>query len=262
MNFSLLESPVIRIQYISAATALVEIDSVLFVTDPALSPVGDFQSGHITLTKTKVSLKEGVVMPRADVVLLSHDQHADNFDQAGQEYSLSASLVLTTKIGATRQKGSLRGLAPWDHVTIVTKSKRRLRITATPARHGPFGIEKITGDVVGFVITDLETDQDLVYVTGDTCWFQGVKEVSERFSPKVILLYGGAAQVRGPINLTANTNDAIEIACHFPRSQIVPVHHDGWKHFTQTQMDLMAAFKVVGIDHRLHLVEEEKWLEF
>ena len=36
-----------------------------------------------------------------DAVLLSHDQHADNFDTAGRAVALEAPIILTTQAGAT-----------------------------------------------------------------------------------------------------------------------------------------------------------------
>jgi hypothetical protein len=56
-------------------------------------------------------------------------------------------------------------LAPWQTVTLA-KDGRSIRITATPARHGPAGIEPFAGEVVGFV---LSLDKaDAIYITGDT----------------------------------------------------------------------------------------------
>lgn len=68
------------------------------------------------------------------------------------------------------------------------------------------------------------------------------------------VLFGGAAQVRGPFHMTMNTNDAIEAAVAFSEADIVPVHHDGWAHFTQSQEDLAKAFQTVGLAARLRRV--------
>ena len=37
-------------------------------------------------------------------------------------------------------------------------------------RHGPAGIEPLSGDVIGFVLTLPEEPSRSVYVTGDTVW--------------------------------------------------------------------------------------------
>jgi beta-lactamase family protein len=129
-----------------------------------------------------------------------------------------------------------------------------LRITATPARHGPAGIEPLSGDVIGFVVSFSHGTPPL-YVTGDTVWYDGVAEVARRFRPGVVLLFAGAARTRGPFNLTMSTNDAIETAHTFPDAMIVPIHCDGWAHFTQSAEDIEQSFRALGIASRLQLLE-------
>jgi L-ascorbate metabolism protein UlaG (beta-lactamase superfamily) len=68
-----------------------------------------------------------------------------------------------------------------------------------------------------------------------------------------VLLFAGAAQTRGPFNLTMNTNDAIETARAFPNAVIVPIHTEGWRHFSQGPRDLEISFKALGVGSRLRL---------
>ncbi len=128
-----------------------------------------------------------------------------------------------------------------------------MQITATPARHGA-GIEPLSGVVIGFVVSFSDGTLPL-YVTGDTVWYHGVAEVARRFRPGVVLLFSGSARTRGPFNLTMNTNDAIETAHAFLGATIVPIHCDGWAHFTQNAEDLEQSFKALGIGSRLQLLE-------
>jgi hypothetical protein len=116
------------------------------------------------------------------------------------------------------------------------------------------GIEPLSGDVIGFMVSFSDGTPPL-YVTGDTVWYDGVAEVARRFRPGVVLLFAGAARTRGPFNLTMNTNDAIETAHAFPDATIVPIHCDGWAHFTQSAEDLEQSFKALGIASRLRLLE-------
>jgi hypothetical protein len=52
-----------------------------------------------------------------------------------------------------------------------------------------------------------------------------------------------------------NTNDAIETAHAFPEATIVPVHTEGWAHFTQSADDLAKSFTALGIGPQLQLLE-------
>lgn len=245
----------LAITYIGGPTAILSVEGVTFMTDPTFDPAGgDYASGKVTLHKTRGPALAASQVGPVDVVLLSHDQHADNLDRSGRELLRRIPHVITTRAAAGRLGGESIGLEPWQSWSIKTPQGATLRVTATPARHGPVGIEPISGEVIGFVISSVERGIDLAYVTGDTVWYAGTREVAERFRPRVVLLFGGGAQVRGPFYLTMNTNDAVEAAAAFGEAVIVPVHHDGWAHFTQSQEDLVKTFQALGMGDRLRRV--------
>ena len=240
-----------RFTLIGGPTVLIEIAGFRLLTDPTFDAPGDYQLPHVTLVKTGSPALSTDAVGAVDAVLLSHDQHADNLDHGGRHFLPKAGRVLTTEIGASRLGGNAHGLKPWQAVDLK-KDGRTLRVTATPARHGPAGIEPLAGDVVGFVI---ETEGLApIYVTGDTVWYDGVAEVARRFKAGIVLLFAGSAQTRGAFHLTMDVNDAIETAHHFRDATIVPVHCEGWAHFKQTCADLAASFKALGIDNRLRLL--------
>jgi L-ascorbate metabolism protein UlaG (beta-lactamase superfamily) len=209
---------------------------------------------NVTLTKTSRPALAVADIGPIDAVLLSHDQHADNLDNSGRELLRTAPRVFTTTVGAKRLGGNAEGLAPWQSVNLTKAGGKSVQITAAPARHGPAGIEPLTGDVIGFVLTSNDPAAAPVYITGDTVWYDGVAEVARRFKAGVVLLFAGSAQTRGPFHLTMDTNDAIETAAAFPDAMIVPVHHEGWAHFRQSGDDLQKAFKALGFDKRLHML--------
>jgi len=247
------KAPAVEITYIGGPTAIISIAGLRFLTDPTFDVPGRYRSGSLLLEKT-----EGPAIPvgdigRIDAVLLSHDQHADNFDPAGR--TLAERLVtLTTRVGSQRLTHQSIGLDPWQSHELVAPNGMHIRLTATPARHGPAGIEPLSGDVIGFVISSTDPPRDLVYVTGDTVWFGGTAEVAKRFVPSVVLAFAGAARTRGPFHLTMDTNDVVEAAAAFPDAAVVPIHHAGWKHFSQSQDDLVNTFAVVNMADRLRPV--------
>jgi hypothetical protein len=130
-----------------------------------------------------------------------------------------------------------------------------LQVTATPARHGPAGIEPLSGDVIGFVLTFKDDQMRPIYITGDTVWYDGVAEVARRFHAKAVVLFAGSAKTRGPFHLTMDVNDAIETAHAFPDALIVPVHSEGWAHLTQSRDDIKTSFDLLGLGSRLRLLE-------
>lgn len=223
---------------------MLELGGHRFLTDPTFSPPGDYQSGPITLTKLSAPAVAPKAVGKVDAVLLTHDQHADNLDPAGREYLPNAGVVLTTNAGAERLGAPVVGLAPWEDRIVDG-----IRVTAMPARHGPAGSEHIVGDVIGFALA--EGENDLVYLTGDTVFFDGVRDVAHRRKPRLVVAFAGAARTRGPFDLTLNTNDVLELAHVFPQAKIAIIHAEGWKHFTESFDDVKGAFEMLNRGDRL-----------
>jgi L-ascorbate metabolism protein UlaG (beta-lactamase superfamily) len=245
--------PAIVIQYVGGPTAIIEVAGLRFLTDPTFAAPGPYQSGSVVLEKTASPALSADHIGRIDAVLLSHDQHADNLDPAGRAL-IANLLTLTTPAGAKRLGGESIGMAPWESREFDAPQGIRIRVTATPARHGPAGIEPLLGDVTGFAISSVVPRRDLVYVTGDTVWFTGTAEAARRFDPAAVLVFAGAARTRGPFHLTMDTNDVVEAAVAFPRAAIIPIHHSGWAHFSQSQDDIIQTFAILHLSGRLRPV--------
>ena len=243
------------ITLIGGPTALVELDGSRLLTDPTFDDPGEYTLPHTTLKKTAKPALRPDQIGAVDAVLLSHDQHSDNLDTLGRAFLQKADRVFTTEAGAGRLRGNAQGLQPWATAEISNGNGGALDITATPARHGPIGIEPFSGDVVGFVVSSKTHAFRPLYITGDTVWFEGVAEVQRRFEPGLVLLFGGAAQTRGKFNLTMNANDAIETAAAFTGAAIVPIHTDGWAHFTESGDDLEKAFRALGHGERFRRLQ-------
>lgn len=243
------------ITLIGGPTALIELDGFRLLTDPTFDAPGAYQLPHVKLEKLMGPALAAEEIGEIDAVLLSHDQHSDNLDHAGRDFLVRAKRVLTTEAGAGRLGGGAEGFAPWATTELRGKNGAALTVTATPARHGPAGIEPLAGDVIGFVLSSSRPGSRPVYVSGDTVWYDGVAEVAKRFDCGVVLPFAGAAQTRGPFHLTMDTNDTIETARTFANALIVPVHTDGWAHFKQNAQDLRVSFEALGFAKRLRLLE-------
>ena len=239
----------------AARPVLIEIAGLRLLTDPTFDPPGEYKLPHVVLRKVTGPARSTKEIGPIDVVLLSHDQHADNLDHSGREILKTAARVFTTRAGAARLGGRAVGLAPWEPVSVTVPDDGELEIVATPARHGPAGIEPLSGEVIGFVLACQDRQSRPIYITGDTVWYSGVDEVARRFRAAVVLLFAGAARTRGPFHLTMDTNDAIETAHAFPDATIIPLHCEGWAHFTQDRDDLETSFNALGFGSRLQLLE-------
>jgi len=244
--------PHARITYIGGPTALIEVGGFRLLTDPTFDPAGsEYPTAVYTLRKTQGPALGVDDIGEIDAVLLSHDHHFDNLDVSGRAMLASARRVLTTPAGAERLGGNAAGFEPWKSIELRAPNGERLRVTSTPARHGPAGGDR--GPVTGFVLQSNGENEAAIYLTGDTVWYEGVAEVARRFTIGAVLLFAGAARVRvaGPAHLTFDAHDAVEFARAIPDAVMAPLHYEGWEHFSEGRAELERAFREAGLTSRL-----------
>lgn len=242
----------VSLTLIGGPTVLLELGGLRILTDPTLDGPGSYQGRGVTLTKVSGPALEAADIGTVDLVLLSHDQHADNLDRAGRAFLETVGRVITTRSGAERL--GVEGLDPWESVGVALPSGETLRVTATPARHGPEGIEPISGEVIGFALS-FENHPGAIYLSGDTVWYDEVAALGDRFDIRLALLFAGSAEPRGAFHMTMDVNDTVAAAHAFPRATVVPVHCDGWAHFKESASDVAEAFAVLGLADRLRILE-------
>ena len=245
----------LKITYIGGPTAVFELGGLRLLTDPGFDPPGgEYKTGPVMLKKTAGPALSPESLGSIDVVLLSHDHHYDNLDHLGRKFVESARQVLTTPAGAERLGGQAIGLANWQSIDLAA-GHRVLRITGTPARHGPSHLDR--GPVTGFVLAFTDTSNQAIYISGDTVWYEGVAEVARRFEISAAVLFMGAARVPavGPDALTMTAVEGIEAARVFPGATIIPLHYEGWAHFTESREVIARAFDNAGIGSRVRWME-------
>ncbi|MGI5350481.1 MBL fold metallo-hydrolase [Streptomyces sp. CA-250714] len=249
----------IPVRVFGGPTALFEYGGLRFLTDPTFDAPGDYPTpGGPTLTKTAPSSGTPADLGRVDVVLLSHDEHADNLDVSGRALLADVPLTLTTPGGGQRLGAGAKGLADWESVQLDRPDGSTVTVTGVPALHGPGKreeVEAVAGQVVGFVLT--ADDLPTVYVSGDNASLELVREIAERFGPvDTAILFAGAPRTPAVFDgalVVLDSAQAAEAAQILGARRVVPVHYDSWAHFTEGREDLEAAFDAAGLADRLHL---------
>jgi L-ascorbate metabolism protein UlaG (beta-lactamase superfamily) len=86
-----------------------------------------------------------------------------------------------------------------------------------------------------------------------------VRTIAERLGPiEVAVLFAGGVSLPHRFDgayLTLSAERAAQAAEVLGARAIVPVHFEGWKHFTQGEADLRAAFDAAGLAERLVVPE-------
>jgi L-ascorbate metabolism protein UlaG (beta-lactamase superfamily) len=238
--------------YIGGPTALLEWCGLRLLTDPTFDPAGTvYELPAYTLRKTQgPAIAAGDVGP-IDAVLLSHDHHLDNLDVSGRALLAQVGAVLTTPEGAGRLEVDAIGLAPWAETRLTAPAGDSLLVTATPARHGPADWDR--GPVTGFALAFEDEPGFVVYVSGDTVWFEGVSAVARRFDVRVAVLNLGAAEVGiAPAKrLTLSAGEGVQAAEAMAHAAVVPLHFEGWEHFSESRAEVEQAFASAALADRL-----------
>jgi L-ascorbate metabolism protein UlaG (beta-lactamase superfamily) len=239
----------LSIQLVGGPTAILEYGGLRWLTDPTLSPPGEYGG----LTKLTGPALDADAIGPIDVVLVSHHHHADNLDPAGRDLLPSAGRVLST-VKAAEELGldDVVGMEPWS-----TAEVDGVTVTAVHAQHGPDGTDEQTGPVLGFVLSapGLET----VYFSGDNASRDVVRAIVARTGEiPIAILNAGAVQLDRRFDgayLTLSADHAADVAQILGARVVIPLHFEGWSHFTQGAAELVAAFRGNGLGDRMVMLE-------
>jgi L-ascorbate metabolism protein UlaG (beta-lactamase superfamily) len=225
----------VRITHVGGPTTLVEAGGWRLLTDPTFDPPGRRYAFALGTSSRKVAgpaLGPAEVGP-VDVVLLSHDHHADNLDDAGRALLAEVPVVVTTASGAQRLGGTARGLRPWETTRLEAPGLPPLEVTATPCRHGPPLSHPVVGDVVGFSLAWAGQAHGELWMTGDTVLHRRLREVGRRLRVGTVLAHLGGVRfgLTGPLRYTMTGRDLARLCDWVQPRQVVPVHYEGWSHF-------------------------------
>lgn len=247
-----------HITHVGGPTALINLGGLSLLTDPAFDEPGDYQLPGRTMTKLTGPAVQPADLGPIDAVLLSHDQHIDNLDRSGRALLPSIPRVLSTTDAAERLDG-VTGLANWQTLELDRPDGGTLTVTGLPARHGPVGCEPTTGVVTGFLLSGEALPT--VYVSGDNASVDVVRQIVDRVGQiDVAVLFAGAARTAllGGAPLTLTVEDAVATARLLDPAVIVPVHTEGWAHFSEGPDQLAAGFAAAGLADRLLLAVHGK----
>lgn len=240
-----------RITHVGGPTALLEFDGWRILTDPTFDPPGrtyGFGFGTRSVKTRGPAISRDELGP-IDAVLLSHDQHADNLDDAGRALLAEVPAVVTTRSASRRLgTGNVVGLSAWQSRTLERADGSRLNVTATPARHGPPLSRALVGDAIGFALARPGENGTAVWVTGDTVDFRGLHEVARRLEVDVAVVHIGAVRfpISGPLHYSLDARRAARVIERVAPRVAIPVHYEGWSHFSEPEPQVRAALDTPG----------------
>ncbi|MBM0128124.1 MBL fold metallo-hydrolase [Pimelobacter simplex] len=235
----------LSLTHIGGPTVLIELDGWRILTDPTFDEAGRTYGFGLGTSSTKtqgpVPAIADIDLDSIDVVLVSHDHHADNLDDLGRTVFPRAGTVLTTLAGQRRLGGkNTRGLRAGDVTTLTAPGRTPLRVSATPCRHGPPLSRPLVGPVIGFALSLDGHERADLWMTGDTVLHRALLRTARRLDVDVLLMHLGSVQfpITGRVRYSMNASDALKLTRTVQPRIAVPVHYEGWSHFHQPTSEL------------------------
>lgn len=254
-----------KLTWLGTASVLIEYGGLRLLTDPVFDPNGRTygfgprgtpRSWFSSTRDYEVPLQAGG-LGVIDGVLISHDHHADNLDASGHEFVVSgtAAPVVTNPRAAMRlslARHDVRGLRAGHSTSIGA-----VRITATPAQHGPRFTPQ-SRQVCGFLLEAPE--EPTVWISGDTVLTPALRAwARENRGVDVAVVHAGgvrftSAPLFGSALFTMDAAQVVELLGILEPHVVIPVHRTGWAHF-EPQQRLLDALE------RASLLPGTRWLE-
>ncbi len=254
--------------FIGNATVLLRVAGFTILTDPTFIHKHEqtWLGGGLHTTRLTDPAIELADLPPLDLVLLSHF-HGDHFDQvAERELDRSLPIVTTPQSSqdlAEREFTNCIPLDTWETLD-VEKGGARLRITATPARHGPPLVDLVLPDVMGSVL-DVITAEDgsvRLYITGDTLVIDELQEIPQRVPDiDIALLHLGGTRVLG-ILVSMDAKQGIEAMRIIDPALAIPIHYNDYDVFTSPLSDFQDEVRAAGLEERVQYLrhgETYRW---
>ncbi|MEB8821405.1 MBL fold metallo-hydrolase [Bacillus cereus] len=237
-----------NIHQIRNATIVVEYAGKRFLIDPMLAEKGTYppfpNSPRQDQNNPLVSLPVPVenIINNIDAVIVTH-LHLDHFDEAAQRIlPKDIKLFVQNEEDATEVRN-----AGFKNVEVLQEDTvfEGIQLLKTKGEHGRGEILKLAGLVCGIVFK--HQSEKMLYVAGDTVWYDEVQKILDTHKPEIIVVNGGDNQFFEGGSLIMDKEDIYEVYKAAPNSQIIVVHMEAVNHWNLSREELKSFINEKGI---------------
>lgn len=252
-----------NVQFIGTATVLIRYRGLTIMTDPNFLHKGEHV--HLGYGLTSQRRTNPAIdfdkLPPIDLVILSH-MHDDHFDKLVQEKLPRNTPIVTNKEAseALKRLGFTQrfALSVWDRLE-VTKGEARVRITATPGRHGAAGVSVLLPKVMGSVLdfgANADTPDYRMYISGDTLVYDDIQTIPQRFPGiDLALLHLGGTRILGVFKVTMDGKDGVQMLQIIRPKKAIPIHYNDYDVFKSPLADFAREVKAAGLEEGVVYLE-------
>lgn len=244
----------LKITHVRNATTIIDYAGKRFLVDPMLSGKGTMDSFGTYPNAEKNPLNELTMdfntILDVDAILVTH-LHSDHFDKEAVEIIPKDIPVFSQNEADQRQLQSygFKNVIVLDNTTFFNN----ISLIKTECQHGETSdIAKEIGDSCGIIIK--ADNEKTIYITGDTVWYDGVKNTLNKYKPEIVIAYAGANTLysnndlvlegidltgyNGYLRLIMDENDVLSIHQTLPTAQIIATHMESLNHNVLSRKDL------------------------
>lgn len=257
-----------KFEHIRNSTIILEYAGKRFLIDPwfadkgsldvfadnemgLLSPVEE--KNHIPMPMTELPKPINEILAEIDVNIITHI-HPDHIDikengTCGERLNKKIPIFVRAEEEADTMKKS-----GFENVFIMTEQGADIdgiKIFETPALHGTL---ISCGPACGVVLQN--TSEPTVYITGDTIWYDEVKQTIKKYNPDIIIVNACGAEFTTFGQLMMNDKDVCLMHQYAPDATIVAVHLDTVSHQMVTREDLKKTLKQAGINQSVIIPDD------
>ena len=256
-----------QFKQIRNATLNIEYGGKTFLIDPMLDDKGAVPGYPATVNSHLSNPLVGLPLPIDDIidvdaVIVTHT-HPDHWDETARK-RIPKDKLLFTQNGYDEWQIQLHGF----HNTRVLEERNDydgITLVKTPGQHGRGEVlEGLPGEILGNVcgIVFQHPDEKTLYVAGDTVWYDGVRDVIDRYNPDVIVLNSADARLLPNEPIIMGTEDVYEVYQAAGNATIIASHMDAVNPGTLSRRELRAFLDEKGMTDRVRVPEDGEAYDF
>lgn len=249
-----------KFQQIRNATAIIEYAGKRFLVDPMLSEKASFPGfpGTVNselsnpLVELPVTIHE---LSQVDAVILTHT-HEDHWDEIAKA-ALPKDLLVFVQNEQDQKEVSSAGFTNTRVLDSETEFEG-IRLIKTPGQHGNDSIMEKLGDILGTVcgVIFIHPSEKTLYLAGDTVWNHHVENSLGTYTPEVVILNSGDAQVVGLGSIIMGKRDVLKVHEAAPNATLIATHMEAVNHALLSRKELREFSTENGFDTNIVVPED------
>ncbi len=247
-----------EIEQIRNATIIIQYAGKKILVDPMLSekgamppfgegvgfPAAPRQDQSNPLVSLPTSIEN--IIADLDAVIITH-LHPDHWDNAAVE-ALPKDIKLFVQ---NDEDAEVITKAGFTNVEVLQGDTMYgdIQFSKTKGEHGRGPVLEIAGQVSGVVFK--HPSEKVLYLAGDTVWYDAIQEIIETHKPEIIVVAGGDNQFLEGGSLVMGKDDIYEVYKAAPDAKIISNHMEAVNHWTLSREELKSFSNEKGMSDNL-----------